>query len=502
METNKNLIFNFLQKVEKVSNKLPNPFFLFLILALFTILLSFIFNLLGVSAIHPVTKELIEVKSILSTDGLRDVLTSAVSNFINFPPLGVVLATMFGIIIAEKSGLFEATLRYTISKVPENLVVITIVFISVNSSLIADAGLIVLPPLAGLTYKAIGKNPLAGVITSFAAINGGFSANILITALDPLLSSLTNDAAQIINPSYNVYPTANYYFMIASTFLVTFVCTLVNNRIVEPRLGKGQYDDEFDLVEQKFAINKKGLFYSYILFFALLGLIAVLSIPENSFFRDENGNLTYLFKSIIPIIIITFLLPGILYGKISGTIRNAKDFVEMLNTGMGTMTTYIVIAFAAGQFLHYFNWSEMDVVLAVKGANLIKGIGINGLPLFMVFLIFSLLLNLSISSASAKWAILAPVFVPMFMIVGITPEATQLIYRIGDSTTNMITPLLPYFPLLIVFAQKFKKDVTMGELMSSLLPFSIFLFISWSLLLAIWYLLNIPIGVDAHFYLH
>lgn len=417
METNKNLIFNFLQKVEKVSNKLPNPFFLFLILALFTILLSFIFNLLGVSAIHPVTKELIEVKSILSTDGLRDVLTSAVSNFINFPPLGVVLATMFGIIIAEKSGLFEATLRYTISKVPENLVVITIVFISVNSSLIADAGLIVLPPLAGLTYKAIGKNPLAGVITSFAAINGGFSANILITALDPLLSSLTNDAAQIINPSYNVYPTANYYFMIASTFLVTFVCTLVNNRIVEPRLGKSQYDDEFDLVEQKFAINKKGLFYSYILFFALLGLIAVLSIPENSFFRDENGNLTYLFKSIIPIIIITFLLPGILYGKISGTIRNAKDFVEMLNTGMGTMTTYIVIAFAAGQFLHYFNWSEMDVVLAVKGANLIKGIGINGLPLFMVFLIFSLLLNLSISSASAKWAILAPVFVPMFMIV-------------------------------------------------------------------------------------
>lgn len=502
MESNKNIIFNLLQRVEKVSNKLPNPFFLFLLLALFTIILSFILNLFGVSAVHPVTNELINVRSILSTNGLRDVLTSAVSNFINFPPLGVVLATMFGIIIAEKSGLFEATLRYTISKVPENLIVLTIVFISVNSSLIADAGLIVLPPLAGLTYKAIGKNPLAGVITSFAAINGGFSANILITALDPLLSGLTNNAAQIINPSYNVYPTANYYFMIASTFLVTFVCTIVNNKIVEPRLGKGFENNNRISAEHHFQINKKGLLYAYLLFFSILVLIAILSYPENSFFRDENGNLTYLFKSIIPIIIITFLLPGLLYGKISGTIKSSKDFVEMLNSGMSNMTTYIVIAFAAGQFLHYFNWSEMDVVLAVKGANLITGIGLTGLPLFMIFLIFSLLLNLSISSASAKWAILAPVFVPMFMIVGISPEATQLIYRIGDSTTNMITPLLPYFPLLIVFAQKFKKDVSMGELISSLLPFSIFLFIAWSLLLALWYFFNLPLGPGANFFLH
>ena len=502
MKNNKNLIFSFLKRVEKVSDKLPNPFFLFIILALFTILLSVLFNLLGTSVVHPVTNETIVVKSILSVDGLREVLTSAVKNFINFPPLGVVLATMFGIIVAEKSGLFEATLKYTISKVPDSFVVFTIVFVSVNSSLIADAGLIVLPPLAGLTYRAIGKNPLAGVITSFAAINGGFSANLLITALDPLLSGLTHQAAQTIDSSYNVYPTANYYFMIVSTFLVAIVCTVVNNKIVEPRLGKYKTDITNDVnKESSFIIHKKALFYSYLLFFAILIVIAALSIPENAFFRDENGELTYLFKSIIPIIILIFFFPGLVYGKISGTIKSSSDIVDMLNSGMGTMASYIVIAFAAGQFLHYFNWSELDMVIAVKGAGFISNIGLSGLPLFLTFLVFSMLLNLSISSASAKWAILAPVFVPMFMILGITPEATQLIYRIGDSTTNMITPLLPYFPLLIVFAQKFKKDVSMGELISSLLPFSIALFLAWSLLLGVWYIFNFQIGPNVSFFL-
>ncbi len=502
MKNNKNLIFSFLKTVEKASDKLPNPFFLFLILALFTILLSVFFSLLGTSVVHPVTNETIVVKSILSVDGLREVLTSMVKNFINFPPLGVVLATMFGIIIAEKSGLFEATLKYTISKVPDNLVVFTIVFVSVNSSLIADAGLIVLPPLAGLTYKALGKNPLAGVITSFAAINGGFSANLLVTALDPLLSGLTHQAAQTMDSSYNVYPTANYYFMIVSTFLVAIVCTVVNNKIVEPRLGKYMPDSSIEGTnESSFLINKKALLYSYSLFFAILILIAILSIPENAFFRDENGELTYLFKSIIPIIILIFFFPGLLYGRMSGTIKSSSDIVEMLNSGMGTMASYIVIAFAAGQFLHYFNWSELDMVIAVKGAGFISNIGLSGLPLFLTFLVFSMLLNLSISSASAKWAILAPVFVPMFMILGITPEATQLIYRIGDSTTNMITPLLPYFPLLIVFAQKFKKDVSMGELISSLLPFSIALFVAWALLLGVWYLFEFQIGPNVSFFL-
>lgn len=426
-----------------------------------------------------------------------------VSNFINFPPLGVVLATMFGIVIAEKSGLFEATLRFTISKVPENFIVFTIVFVSVNSSLIADAGLIVLPPLAGLTFRAIGKNPLAGVITSFAAINGGFSANLLVTALDPLLSELTNSAAQTMNSEYSVYPTANYYFMIISTFLVSIVCTIVNNKIVEPRLGytKEKVINEDGTKEKNTEVNKKGLVFAYSTFLILAILLITLSIPEGSLFRDETGSLTYLFKSIIPIIVVMFFIPGYIYGKISGSIKSANDIVEMLNSGIGTMASYIVIAFAAGQFLHYFSWSDLDIVLAINGADFISNFGLSGLPLLVSFLIFSMLLNLSISSASAKWAILAPVFVPMLMILGITPEGTQLIYRIGDSTTNMITPLLPYFPLLIVFAQKFKKDISMGELISSLLPFSIALFISWTLLLITWYVLDLPIGPNASFLL-
>lgn len=504
MNNNKNLIFSFLKTVEKVSDKLPNPFFLFIILALFTIIFSLFFSLLGTSVVHPITNETIVVKSILSTEGIRNLLTTMVDNFINFPPLGVVLATMFGIIIAEKSGLFEATLKYTISKVPDNFVVFTLVFVSVNSSLIADAGLIVLPPLAGLTYRAIGKNPLAGVITSFAAINGGFSANLLITALDPLLSGLTHQAAQTIDSGYNVYPTANYYFMFVSTFLVSIICTVINNRVVEPRLGKEfQHSDLISNSgkETKFDINKKALLLSYSVFVLILIIITLFSIPENSLFRDENGELTYLFKSIIPIIIIIFFFPGLIYGKMTGKINSYSDIVEMLNSGMSTMASYIVIAFAAGQFLHYFNWSELDMIIAVKGAEFISSIGLTGLPLFLAFLIFSMILNISISSASAKWAILAPVFVPMFMIIGITPEATQLIYRIGDSTTNMITPLLPYFPLLIVFAQKFKKDVSLGELISSLLPFSIALFFGWVILLGVWYVFEFQIGPNISFFL-
>ena len=500
MKNNKNLIFSFLKSVEKVSDKLPNPFFLFLLLALFTMILSLVLSIIGISVVHPVSNEMVSVKSVLSVDGFREVLTSAVDNFINFPPLGVVLATMFGIIIAEKSGLFEATLRYTISKVPDNFVVFTIVFVSVNSSLIADAGLVVLPPLAGLTYKAIGKNPLAGVITSFAAINGGFSANLLITALDPLLSGLTQNAALSIDPNYIVYPTANYYFMIVSTFLVAFVCTIVNNKIVEPRLGV--FSNPEDIKGNSiFTYNKRALLYAHSVFFIIILIISLLSIPENAFFRDENGELTYLFRSIIPIIILIFFFPGLVYGKLTGTIKSNKDIVEMLNSGMGTMASYVVIAFAAGQFLHYFSWSDIDIVIAVKGASFITDIGLSGMPLLLTFLVFSMFLNLTISSASAKWAILAPVFVPMFMIVGITPESTQLIYRIGDSTTNMITPLLPYFPLLIVFAQKFKKDVTMGELISSLLPFSVFLFFGWVLLLIVWYIFDLPLGPNASFFL-
>jgi aminobenzoyl-glutamate transport protein len=369
--------------------------------------------------------------------------------------------------------------------------------------LIADAGLIVLPPLAGLTFRAIGKNPLAGVITSFAAINGGFSANLLVTALDPLLSELTNSAAQTMNSEYSVYPTANYYFMIISTFLVSIVCTIVNNKIVEPRLGytKEKVINEDGTKEKNTEVNKKGLVFAYSTFLILAILLITLSIPEGSLFRDETGSLTYLFKSIIPIIVVMFFIPGYIYGKISGSIKSANDIVEMLNSGIGTMASYIVIAFAAGQFLHYFSWSDLDIVLAINGADFISNFGLSGLPLLVSFLIFSMLLNLSISSASAKWAILAPVFVPMLMILGITPEGTQLIYRIGDSTTNMITPLLPYFPLLIVFAQKFKKDISMGELISSLLPFSIALFISWTLLLITWYVLDLPIGPNASFLL-
>lgn len=495
MKIKKNYLHSFLDLVERVSNKLPSPVFLFFLLAIIVIIASETFYLLGASATHPVNGDLIQVRSLFSLSGFREILTTLVQNFINFPPLGVVLTTMIGIGVAEKSGFFEVLLRLILKKVANKYVVFMIAFISVNSSIIADAGLIILPPLSAIIFKNMGKNPIAGALLSFSAICGGFSANLSITALDPFLSELTNSAASLIDENYYVNPTANYYFMLVSVFLITFLSVVVNNRIVEKRVP---YTDQTDIeVIDDYKISdlqKSGLKWAISTFSIILLLIVYLIIIESPLFINDQGEYIYLFKSVVSLLWILFFATGLVYAFRVKIVRNTVDISELMVDSMKTMASYIIMAFAAGQFLYYFNWSGLDLIIAINSADYLKDLELNGNTLIFSFLLFCMLLNLFISSASAKWAIFAPVFVPMMMLLEISPEGTQLIYRIGDSTTNMITPLLPYFPLLIVFIQEYKKEIKLGEIISGLLPYSIVYFIGWALMLIFWLIFNLPIG--------
>ncbi len=495
-----------LGSIERFVNFLPDPVILFALLALIVIILSSILSAAGVSVVHPGTGKVITVKNLLNAEGLRYMLTTAVPNFIEFPPLGIVLAAIIGIGVADRSGFLAAALKSSVLMVPKKLVVPALVFASVNASIIADAGIVVLPPLGALLFMSMNRHPIAGLSAAFVGVVGGFSANLMITALDPLLAGFTQSAAQMIDKSYIVYPTANYYFMLASVIPVTIICTFVTTKIVEPNLGpwnKEKYNGgSGDIIHETTPTERKALRAASFTFIALIAVTLFAIFPANGFLRDDSGSLIPFYRSIISIIIIIFLFSGIVYGVVAKKIRSTKDLAKMLAESMSTMGAYIVLAFVAGQFIAYFGRSNLGIITAVKGAEFLKGIGLEGISLVIGFLIFSLIINMFIASASAKWAVLSAVFVPMLMLMGYSPETTQLIYRVGDSTTNMITPLLPYFPVIMAFARKYDPDITFGRLLSILTPYSFALFIIWGIFLVLWIMLKIPLGPDVPIFYH
>lgn len=491
---------SFLDKIENLVNVMPDPFFMFMFLAVVIIVASFFANQSEMFVIHPGTGEKVFAENLLSKSFLIKMHTDLVKNFVEFPPLGVVLVSLIGISIADHTGFFRTSLKYFVKIVPKPLITAALIFLSVNSSLIADAGLVIMPALGAVLFAGMGRNPIAGLVAAFAGVCGGFSANLLITALDPLLSAFTDPAAKIVDSGYDVYPTANYYFMIVSVFIITFVGVFVNNKFVEPRLGKTNNPNENQNTDEDQKITKKeknALFVSFIVLIIVFISIIYTIVPENGFMRSEDGGFKPFYKSIITYIVVLFLIPSVVYGLLSGTIKRLNDISDMMVKTFSTMGPYILLAFAAGQFIAFFTWSNLGVITAVKGAELLQNIGLEGIWLILGFLTFSSVLNIFIYSASAKWALFAPVFVPMFMILGLTPEMSQLVYRIGDSITNMITPLLPYFPVVLAFAKKYDKNITFGKLVSSLIPYSIALYIAWSIFLVIWYFVGLPIGPDA-----
>ena len=482
-----------LDRVERWGNKLPHPFNLFILFSLLILLFSWIAHTVGLAVTHPVTGKQIAAVNLLDRQGIQNIITKAVGNFTGFAPLGTVLVAMIGVGVAERSGLFSAALKSFVSGVPSWLISTALVFAGVNASLTVDAGYVILVPLGAVVFAQVGRHPIAGLAAAFAGVSGGFSANLFLTPLDPLLAGLTQEAARLYDPNYVVPATANYYFMIGSTFLLTLIGALVTNWIIEPRLGA--YRIQADpgaatlVVEERHGLKAAGA--TLVL---ELVLLLFLVLPENALLRDAKGTLEPFLQGMVVLMAVGFLLPAVAYGLAAGTITNNRDVARMIEETLGTMGSYIALAFAASQFVAYFGWSNLGLILAVSGADLLRASGLSGIPLIVLFVFVCAVIDLFVASASAKWAVVGPVFVPMLMIMGFSPELTQGAYRIGDSFTNIITPLMPYMPLIIAFAQRYEPRIGLGTLLTLMLPYSISFAIGWTLLLVVWLLLGIPLG--------
>ncbi|MBU5485231.1 AbgT family transporter [Clostridium sp. MSJ-11] len=495
----------FLNWVERVGNKMPHPMAIFIILSIIVIIVSDLCARAGVNVQYDMLDKVnggtklttVEAVSLLTPDGIRYMFTTAVTNFTSFAPLGTVLVAMLGVGMAEETGFIQALLRKTVMSTPKQLITAIVVFLGIMSNIASDAGYIVLIPLGALVFLSFGRHPLAGIAAAFAGVSGGFSANLLIGTTDPLLGGISTEAARLMNPGYDVAATANWYFMIVSTFLITIIGTFVTDRIVEPRLGvykDAPAEDILGLTKEE----KKGLKYAVIGFLIFLIVILAMVVPYNGILRHPETHKiigkTPFMDSIVPIIALFFFVPGACYGIAAGNIKSNKDIANALGKSMGKMGGYLVLVFFAAQFVAYFGHTNLGTILAVKGAQFLETTGLTGIPLIILFILLCAFINLFMGSASAKWAIMAPVFVPMFMGIGFTPEFTQAAFRVGDSCTNIITPLMSYFALIVSFAEKYDEDTGIGTLISMMLPYSALFLIGWSALLMLWYGLNLPLG--------
>ncbi|MEM0960986.1 MAG: AbgT family transporter [Bacteroidota bacterium] len=493
----------FLDVVERAGNRLPDPVTLFLIFIAIVMVSSAIAAAAGASAVHPGTGEEVRALNLFSGELLQRLFVELPQTFAAFPPLGLVLAVMIGIGVADKSGLIAAALRAFIGSVPDALLTASLVFAGIMSSLAVDAGYVVVIPLGAVLFAGAGRHPLAGLAAAFAGVSAGFSANLLLTSLDPLLAGFSTPAAQLIDADYEVAATANYYLMIALTPVFVAVGTWVTERILEPRLGTWSPEDgdgseaEEAASGETAALERKGLLWAGIVLLVTLAGVALLVVPEGAPLRGPAGELDPFYRSIVAVMLFAFLLPGLAFGIVTGSITSDRDAVKMTAGAMSDLGLYIVLAFVAAHFIALFNWSNLGTIVAITGAKGLEAIGFTGVPLLVSFVLVAALVNLLVGSASAKWAILAPIFVPMLMLLGFSPELTQGAYRLGDAFTNIITPLMPYFPLVIVFGQKYSKDLGIGTLIGAMLPYSIAFGVVSITLLVIWVLLGLPLGPGA-----
>lgn len=556
----KSFVDRFLTLVEKIGNLLPHPATLFALFALSTILLSYLFSLTEMSVVHPATKETVTPFNLLSAEGIQKIMKGMVTNFTGFAPLGTVLVSLLGIGIAEGSGLIAAVIRgivqnsekilyaifaaigivallfvegaiayvgflvgtalaifiiYRINKSsPATILTFIIVFSGIISNTASEVGYVLLVPLGAIMFIGAGRHPIAGLAAAFAGVSGGYSANLLLGTIDPLLAGISTEAANILVADYEVGVASNYFFMMASVFFIGVAGTFVTQRIVEPRLGEYTgsdklSDDDKDKVKSLTPLEKKGIIYASIsaVVFTVVLLFGVL--PETGFFRELdvaiNSNPDELFirkikpflKSIVGLIFIGAGVLGIAYGIGAKTIKNDEDVMNGMSEAMKTLGSYIVLVFFAAQFVAYFKWTNLGIITAINGAEALQSSGLGSIPLLIAFIILAAIINLVMGSASAKWAIMAPVFIPMFMLLGFSPELTQGAYRVGDSVTNIISPMMSYFALIIAFMQRYDKKAKIGTLVATMIPYSIVFFLIWTTMFIIWYALGWPLGPDS-----
>ncbi len=500
---NKGFINKMLNITEKVGNALPHPATLFASFALIVLIFSGIAHWLDWSAMHPATKELVRPVNLLSVEGLHRIMLELVDNFTGFAPLGIVLVAMLGIGIAESSGMIGAVIRMIVLAAPTRILTFVLVFAGILSNTASDIGYVLLIPLAGIIFQSVGRHPIAGMAAAFSGVSGGFSANLVLGTIDPLLAGLSTEAAQIIDSSYVVNPTANFYFMVVSTFFIAAIGTLITEKLIEPRLGTYKGDVVAENIDILSPIEKKGILWSGMVTLVLVGLTLYGLLPEHGFLRGADGSIlkSPFIKGIIFALVVFTMIPGLVYGFVTKKFKNDADVMKGMADSIKTLASYIVLVFFAAQFVAFFKWSNLGVIFAIEGANVLLASDINIYVLIILFIMLAGTINMAMGSASAKWAIMAPIFIPMFMLMGYSPELSQVVYRVGDSITNIISPMMSFFALIIAYFQKYDKNAGIGTIISTMIPYTIGFFVIWTLLLVVWIWLGIPLGpgVDTYY---
>ena len=492
----------FLNGLEKACNKLPPPAILFMILFVITGVLGWLFSILGVSVINPATGEAVVAQNLFSGDGLIWFLQNMVKNFTGFAPLGLVLTMTLAIGMCEEAGLIRALLQDKMKNIPPIILPFVVAFVGTCGNLASDTAMVVIPPIAAILYLAAGKNPIVGMICGYAGAQAGFSANLMIAGTDSLLQGITNTALNgfLGEGVYAVDVTCNWIFMFASTFLCAAVIGGVCNLIVDKRFGKYEAAEGMQTqLEDITPAEKKGLRWAGISCLIYLALVLVLFFFGPLAKIDDAGKRLLvgspLISNLIPVLFFFFAIPGIVFGFVSKSFTKSNDIVKAMTHQMALMGSYVVFCFFCGQFNALFNWTKIGTIIAVSGANLLQSIGFTGIGMCIAFILLTGLINLLVPSGSAKWAILAPVFVPMLMLLNYHPGFIQLLYRLGDSPTNAFTPLSPYLWVTLSVAQvKYDKDIKIGTFAAGLFPIGIILQVCWIIFLVIWMLIGIPIG--------
>ncbi len=549
LEEQKNWFTYFLKGVEWLGNLLPHPVTLFALFCVGVILISGLADLLNWQVQDPRPEGtqgrspdgIITAVSLMNAEGFRRIIANLVTNFTSFAPLGTVLVALLGVGVAEHSGLIKAAIRGIVLKAvsiqpivgdsnsffdrfvkrpvayilsPKILVAFALVFSGIISNTASELGYVVLVPLGAVVFLSLGRHPLAGLAAAFAGVSGGYSANLFLGTIDPLLAGLTQEAAQLIDPSYQVHAAVNYYFMFLSVFVISILGTLATVYIVEPMLGP--YDpniameelDDTEGMEPLTDTERKGLFWTFISVLGMGAAILLMTVPEWGPLRNPDPDVTLFpatispfLNGIVAFIFIGFIIPGLVYGKIVGTIQSDRDVIDGMAKSMATLGLYIVIVFFAAQFVAYFGWTNLGQILAVNGATFLQNMNMTGPLVFVFFIFISGFVNLMLGSASAQWAVTAPIFVPMLMLIGYSPEVIQAAYRIGDSVTNIITPMMSYFGLILAFANKYDRNLGIGTIISMMLPYSILFFAGWMILFYVMIFgFGIPPGPGAEIY--
>ena len=495
-----------LDRVERIGNALPHPVTLFLLLAVGVVGLSWLADMLQLQAVNPVSGEPVRALNLVSGEGLRRLILGLAPNFMNFAPLGPVLVCLLGLSVAEQSGLLGAVVRLVVGIAPRRLLTFMVVFCGAMSHSAGDVGYVLLIPLSATLFQAVGRHPLAGIAAAFAGVSGGFAANLLLSPTDVVLAGLTQEAARALAPAYAVSPMANYYFLAVSVILITAVGTFITDRVVEPRLGPYRGDVPAEPLAPLTRAEHRGLAWAGLAILLLAAGVLAGLLPAGGFLQDpaKPGFIgSYFVRGLTFFIFLFGLAPGLAYGLAAGTIRADTEVYRGMQKNMELIAGYLVMVFFIAQFVNLFNWSNLGVLFAIKGAAALKLLALGPVPLLVGLILLTAVVDLFLGSAAAKWAILAPVFVPMFMLLGYSPELTQVTYRVGDSITNIITPLSANFPLVLMFVQRYLPKAGIGTITAAMLPYSAVNLVGWTAMLIAWLLLGWPLGPGAPlFYPH